>query len=91
MSLPAIPGFKNFSYKILVIWANFVKILQILVHIDFKILEKVLSRIVTPIVGQIFQNFDFRILGENRQVMINHRGGILIFCQILSKLENFGF
>ena len=38
--------------------------------------------------GQILKNFDFRILIRYRQDMINHRGGILIFCQIFDFGEN---
>ena len=57
--------------------------------IDFKILKKSCDA-RSPILGQIFQNFDHRIWW-NRKVMINHRGGSLIFCQILSKLKILDF
>ena len=61
--------------------------------IDFKILKKV-CHACYPIFGvhQIFQNFmKIRYFGGIAKVMINHRGGILIFCQILSKMKILEF
>ena len=54
--MATVPRFKNFSYKILVIWANFARFLwiwRILVHIDLKIFEKGLSHLY----GHVLINF----------------------------------
>ena len=64
-------------------------ILQNLVHIDFKILEKSLSRL-WPHIGTnflILENFDLAnfVISPSYD---NHRGGILIFCQIFDFGEN---
>ena len=69
------------------IWANFGDFGDF--DIDFKILKKSCKNCY-PILGQIFENFDFEFWW-NRKVMINHRGGILFFCQILSKMKILDF
>ena len=51
--------FKNFSYKILVMRANFGDFGDF--DIDFKILRKS-CHVCDPILGQILEIFDFRIL-----------------------------
>ena len=74
-------------FKILVIWANFG---------DFGILVstskfwKNLVRIVTPYWDQFWKILTIEFWW-NRKVMINHRGGILIFGQILSKSKILDF
>ena len=74
-------------FKILVMRANFG---------DFGILIstskfwKNLVRIVRQYSDQFWNILSFEF-GWNRKVMINHRGGILIFCQILSKLKILDF
>ena len=84
---PPSSSFKNFLLKILVMRANFG---------DFGILIstskfwKNLVRIVTPYWDQFWKILIFEFWW-NRKVMINHRGGILIFCQILSKMKILDF
>ena len=57
--------------------------------IDFKILESRVT-VVTPYWDNFFKILTFEFWW-NRKVMINHRGGILIFGQILSKLKILDF
>ena len=52
--------------------------------------EKSLSTFVRPYWDQFWKILTFEF-GRNRKVMINHRGGILIFCQNLSKLKILDF
>ena len=52
--------------------------------------EKSLVTLVTPYWDKFFKILTFEFWW-NRKVMINHRGGILIFCQILSKLKILDF
>ena len=81
---------KNFLDKILVIFVE-----PILVNFgDFELwTSKFWKKFVTVV--RPFWEFFFKILTFefwwNRKVMINHRGGILIFCQILSKLKILDF
>ena len=52
--------------------------------------EKVFVTSVTPYWDKFWKILTFEFWW-NRKVMINHRGGILIFCQILSKLKILDF
>ena len=79
--------FKHFLYKILVMRANFGDFGDF--DIDFKILESRVT-VVTPYWDNFFKILTFEFWW-NRKVMINHRGGILIFGQILSKLKILDF
>ena len=76
--------------KILVIWANFVEFCDF--DIDFKILKKS-CHVCAHILEQILENFDFQIFEFwlDIKVMINDRGGILIFGQSLDFGKNGKF
>ena len=59
---------------------------------DFKILEKVFVTVVRLHIGTNFgKKMTCRNFGLYHKVTISHRGGILIFCQILMKLKNLKF
>ena len=74
-------------FKILVIWANFGDLVILISTSKF---WKKFVTLVTSYWGKFFkiQTFEF---WWNHKVMINHRGGILIFGQILSKLKILDF
>ena len=81
-------GFKNFLQ-------NFGDLEPILVEfgdfgIDFKILKKVCDVIVTPILGQILENFDFRILVKS-QSYDKPPWRNFDFWSNFVEIENFGF
>ena len=77
-----------FILKILVIWANFDEFWRFWYRLQN--FEKSLVRIVRQYSDQFWKILTFEF-GWNRKVMINHRGGILFFCQNLNfvKIENF--
>ena len=83
----AIPVLRIFFLKILVMRANFGDF-GILVSTS-KFWKKFVTR-VTPYWDKFFKILTFEFWW-NRKVMINHRGGILIFCQILSKMKILDF
>ena len=80
-------GFKNFFLKILVMRANFGDF-GILVSTS-KFWKKFVTR-VRPYWDKFWKILTIEFWW-NRKVMINHRGGILIFGQILSKFQILDF
>ena len=82
---PTPPEVLRIFLKILVMGANFGDF-----DIDFKILKNDLVTRVRPYWDKFWKILTFAFWW-NRKVMINHRGGILIFCQILSKLKFLDF
>ena len=74
-------------FKILVIWANFGDFGDF--DIDFKILKKSCKN-CSPILGQILENFDFRILVES-QSYDKPPWRNFDFLSNFVEIENFGF
>ena len=81
-------SFKNFSYKILVIWANFDEFWWFWYRLQN--FENVFVTSVRPYWDK-FWKISILLILWYRKVMINHRGGILIFGQILNFGENRNF